>query len=77
MLSQQLELNIPPKIFMPPPQLCLQHLLDCGVRANGRGGPFSMPNNIKVNRVPSPAGGKVEMVVIGLIVLSYSIPRMM
>jgi len=36
-----------------------------------------MPNSFKVNRAPSPAEGKVEMIVIGWIVLSYSIPSMM
>ena len=36
-----------------------------------------MPNSIRVNKAPSPAEGRVEMIVIGWIVLSYSMPRMM
>jgi hypothetical protein len=35
-----------------------------------------MPNSISVNSAPSPAEGRVEMIVIGWIALSYSMPRM-
>ena len=36
-----------------------------------------MPNSFNVSNAPSPAEGRVEMMVIGWIVLSYSMPRMM
>ena len=36
-----------------------------------------IPNSIRVSNAPSPAAGRVEMIVIGWIVLSYSMPRMM
>ena len=35
-----------------------------------------MPTSIRVSRAPSPAEGRVEMMVSGWIVLSYSMPRM-